>query len=42
MLTGDDNPVLARDTMFSEVMILLNGLVGMALLVGGLLHREHE
>ncbi len=38
MLTGDNNPTLARDTMFSVLMIVLNGLVGLCLLVGGLRH----
>ena len=28
MTSGDPNPTLARDTMFSVVMIVLNGLVG--------------
>src|ERR1700676_393364 len=40
MLTGDANPTLARDTMFSVVMIVMNGLIGLALLLGGL--RYHE
>ncbi len=40
--TGADNPTLARDTMLSVVMIVLNGLVGLALLLGGLRHREQE
>jgi Ca2+:H+ antiporter len=42
MLTGADNPTLARDTMFSAVMIVLNGLVGLALLLGGLRYREQS
>ena len=42
MTTGDPNPTLARDTMFSVVMIVLNGLVGMALLLGGLRYQEQE
>lgn len=42
MTTGDPNPTLARDTMFSVVMIVLNGLVGAALLLGGLRYREQE
>jgi Ca2+:H+ antiporter len=42
MTTGDPNPALARDTMFSVVMIVLNGLVGAALLLGGLRYREQE
>src|SRR6476620_2648789 len=40
MLTGEANPSLARDTMFSVVMIVMNGLTGLALLMGGL--RYHE
>ena len=40
MLTGEENPALARDTMFSVVMIVMNGLTGLALLLGGL--RYHE
>lgn len=42
MTTGDPNPTLARDTMFSVVMIVLNGLVGVALLLGGLRYKEQE
>ena len=42
MLTGDANPTLARDTMLAVLMIVLNGLVGGALLIGGLLHREQD
>lgn len=36
MLTGDSNPVLARDTMFAVVMAVLNGFVGITLLIGGI------
>ncbi|MGR5421769.1 calcium:proton antiporter [Vibrio sp. PNB22_4_1] len=36
MLTGDSNPYLARDTMFAVVMAVLNGFVGITLLIGGL------
>jgi Ca2+:H+ antiporter len=42
MLTGDGKPTLARDTMFGIVMIVLNGMVGLALLLGGLRHHEQE
>lgn len=31
---------LARDTVFAAVMIILNGLVGICLLVGAIFHRE--
>jgi len=40
MLHGANNPTLARDAMFAVIMIALNGLVGLALLLGGLRHRE--
>jgi Ca2+:H+ antiporter len=40
MLTGDSKPAVARDTMFAVVMIILNGMVGLSLLLGG--WRYHE
>ncbi|MEI6492622.1 MAG: calcium:proton antiporter [Verrucomicrobiota bacterium] len=40
MLSGHDNPAFARDTMFAVVMIVLAGLVGTALLLGSLRHRQ--
>jgi Ca2+:H+ antiporter len=40
MLTGPQESTLARDTMFAVVMIVFNGMAGLALLVGGL--RYHE
>ncbi|MEA3413494.1 MAG: calcium:proton antiporter [Pseudomonadota bacterium] len=40
MLSGDNNPTLARDTLFSVLMIVLNGMVGLALLIGALRHGE--
>jgi Ca2+:H+ antiporter len=40
MLHGDNNPTLARDTLFSVLMIVLNGIVGVTLLVGALRHKE--
>jgi Ca2+:H+ antiporter len=42
MLTGESKPSLARDTMYGIVMIVLNGMIGVALLVGGLRHHEQE
>jgi Ca2+:H+ antiporter len=42
MLTGEGKPALARDTMFGIVMIVLNGMIGIALLLGGLRHHEQE
>jgi Ca2+:H+ antiporter len=37
---GTDAAALARDTVFAAVMIILNGIIGLCLLVGGLEHRE--
>ena len=37
---GDSASMLARDAMFAVVMIVLNGMVGLSLIVGGL--RYHE
>jgi Ca2+:H+ antiporter len=42
MLTGDPDPTMARDTMFAVVMIVLNGLLGIALVAGGWRHREQS
>ena len=40
MYTGKGNATLARDAMMAVVMIVLNGMVGVSLIVGGL--RYHE
>jgi Ca2+:H+ antiporter len=42
MSTGADKPTLARDTMFAVVMLVLNGFLGLALLLGGLRHHEQR
>jgi Ca2+:H+ antiporter len=42
MSTGSDKPTLARDTMFAVVMLVLNGFLGLALLLGGLRHHEQR
>ena len=34
MLTKDENPKMARDTMYGVLMIVLNGLFGLAVLIG--------
>jgi len=39
---GDPDPTLARDTVFSTLMILVNGLIGVALFMGGLKFREQK
>ena len=42
MTHGERNPTLARDTVFAVVMIILNGMVGLCLLLGGWRHREQH
>ncbi len=42
MLHGANNPTLVRDTLFSVIMIVLNGMVGLSLLVGAWRHREQQ
>jgi Ca2+:H+ antiporter len=42
MAVGKGNPALARDAMFAVVMIVLNGMVGLTLLMGGLRYREQH
>ncbi len=39
---GQGTEALARDTVFAAVMLILNGIVGLCLLVGGLRHREQD
>jgi Ca2+:H+ antiporter len=42
MFEGANDPTLARDTMFSVIMIMMNGMVGLCLLAGGLRHVQQE
>jgi Ca2+:H+ antiporter len=42
MLTGENDPHLARDTMFAVLMIVLNAMVGTTLLFGGIRHRQQH
>ena len=39
---GPDKAALARDTIFSAIMIICIGVVGICLLLGGLRHREQS
>ena len=39
---GEEASALARDTVFAAVMIILNGIIGLCLLVGGFKHREQN
>lgn len=38
LLQGAPNPTLARDTVFAAIMFDINGILGMAAIVGGLKH----
>src|SRR5689334_7362417 len=42
MSAGNATATLARDAMFAIIMIVLNGLVGLSLLIGGLRYHEQE
>jgi Ca2+:H+ antiporter len=42
MLHGENNPTLARESVFSTVMIICGGVVGLCLTLGGLRHRRQE
>ena len=42
ILHGENDPTLARDTIFATVMVLVNGLVGLSLLMGGLRYGEQR
>jgi Ca2+:H+ antiporter len=42
ILTGKAAPTLVRDTVFSVVMIITTGLVGVCIVVGGLRYREQK
>ncbi len=37
---GDNGMYLARDTVFAAIMLILNGILGICLMIGGLRHRE--
>ncbi len=39
---GPDASTLPRDTVFAAIMIILNGIVGLCLLVGGVRHLEQR
>jgi Ca2+:H+ antiporter len=40
MLAGDGQPTLARETVFSVIMIVCNGVVGLCIILGGLRYGE--
>lgn len=42
ILHGENNPTLVRDSLLSVVMIILNGMVGLSLLIGAWRHHEQR
>jgi Ca2+:H+ antiporter len=40
MMTGESSPTLVRDTIYSALMLDINGILGLAALLGGLKHGE--
>jgi Ca2+:H+ antiporter len=42
MLNASPNPTLGRDTIYSTLMIIINGLIGVAMLLGGFRYGEQE
>lgn len=42
MLHGDNNPTLARESVFSTVMIVCTGVVGLSITLGAVRHKRQE
>ncbi len=42
MMTQSHNPDLARDTIYSAIMLDINGLLGLAAIIGGIKHGEQQ
>lgn len=42
LMTETHNPTLARDTIYSAVMIDMNGIIGIAAIIGGIHHGEQK
>ncbi len=40
MMQGESSPTLVRDTIYAAVMLDINGIIGLAALLGGLRHGE--
>ncbi|MDL2397379.1 calcium:proton antiporter [Rhizobium mayense] len=40
LISGESSPTLVRDTIYSAVMLDINGILGLAALLGGLKHGE--
>jgi len=42
MLSGGPNPTLPRDTVFAVLMIVLNGMIGLSVIVGAVRHKVQQ
>ncbi len=42
LMMNSEQPTLARDTVYSAVMIDINGIIGIAAIIGGLRHGEQK
>ena len=42
VMLGGDAPTVGRDTMFAVMMIVLNGVIGLSLLIGGIRHHTQD
>lgn len=42
LMAGSEQPTLARDTVYAAVMIDINGIIGIAAIIGGLRHGEQK
>jgi Ca2+:H+ antiporter len=42
VMLGGGAPTVGRDAMFAVMMIVLNGVIGLALVIGGLRHHEQD
>lgn len=42
MVNQSPNPTLGRDTIYATLMIIVNGLIGLAMLLGGLRYGEQQ
>lgn len=42
LLSGEPNPTLARDTVFAAIMFDINGILGLAAIVGGMKHGSSK
>lgn len=42
LMQSGDNPTLVRDTIYAALMLDINGILGIAAIIGGIKHREQK